>query len=113
MDSAHPIARHLRPCVAALVVALVVVPPLVSALDGGSGPTCPSIRLNRVCPAPVARIKFKPLPYDLTVQSVAFAEEQKLSRIIARTTALDDSSLESRPFRSPETRRGPPNALLA
>jgi|SRR5712692_598 len=102
-----------RLCIAALVAALVVVPPLVSALDGGGGPACSSIRLNRGFAASVAKIKLKPLPHDVTAHSVAVDEEQRLSRIIVSAAVLDESSLSSPAHRSPETRRGPPNALLA
>jgi hypothetical protein len=98
---------------AALVAVLVVVPPLVSAFDGGGGPACSSIRLNRGFAASVAKIKLKPLPHDLTGHFVAAEEDQRLLRIIARAAVLDESRIDSPAHRSPETRRGPPNALLA
>ena len=85
-DSAVTVARHLRLCVA-LVAVLLVVPPLVSALDDGNGPVCSSIRLNRSVAAPAANLKLTPLSHAVTAQSVAVDGG---SGILSRAAALDD-----------------------
>jgi len=107
-------ARHVRLCIAALVAALLVVPPLVSAFDGYGGPACLSLRINRAFAASsVAKGKAKPLSHDSAAQSAGVYEKQALPRIIARAAAPEESILESPADRSPETRPGPPHALLA
>src|SRR5512141_2998235 len=102
-----------RLCAAALVAVLLVVPPLVSALDGGGGPASWSIRLNRSGAASAAHVKLKPRPYDVAVHALLVAEERRLSRIIAGAAVLVQSRPQAPADRSPETRRGPPNARLA
>lgn len=112
MDSGQPIARHVRLCIAALVAALFVVPPLLSTLDAVSGPTTSSIRLNRAPAAPGAKGKSTRLICDVAVHSVVVHDEQGRARLVARA-ALDDLIPDSPVDRSPQTRRGPPNARLA
>lgn len=112
MDSGQPLGRHVRLCIAALVAALFVVPPLVSTLDAVSGPTTSSIRLNRGPVTPGAKGKSTRLLCDVAVHSVVVHDDQGRARIIARA-ALDESILDSPVDCSPQTRRGPPNARLA
>lgn len=111
--SAYTFAGFIALCGAALVAVLVVVPPLVSAFDGGGDPACSAIRLNRGCAATIAKTKVRPLPRAGTAWTSAAEEGPRLSRIVARAAELDESSIDSPAHRSPETRRGPPNALLA
>jgi len=101
--------------VVALVAVLLAVAPLASALDGGGGPASVSIRVNRGFAASVAKVRLTPLLHDVTayLRSVVAGDEQRLSRIAARSATLDESSLDSPAERSSETRRGPPNARLA
>jgi hypothetical protein len=110
--SAYTFAGVIGLCGAAVVALLVVVPPLLSAFDGGGGPACWSIRLNRGSAASIAKTRVEPLPHSVTAWTSAAEEGQRLSRIVARA-AVPDASIDSPADRSPETRRGPPNARLA
>lgn len=107
--TADPFSRHLRLC-AALVAAVLLVAPLVSALDGGSCPACSSTRVSRTAATLGAKIR-STLSYDAISPSFARYEGQAASRLVARAAALDQSTFDS-PARPPETRRGPPALLV-
>jgi hypothetical protein len=102
------VAHHLPLCIATLVAVLLVVPPLVSALDGDGGQACSSVRLHRGFGARIAKIKLTLLSHDVATPSAVVDEAQKRSRVVSRSAALDESTLDSAAARPPETRRGPP-----
>jgi hypothetical protein len=110
--SARSTQGHDRGCVAALVVALVVVPALVRAtqrLDGA--PTPCSMRLNRGFAAPASKVRLTP-PCDAAVQTAALDHEPTLTPTTA-ASAPAEWILRSAPDPFSETRRGPPNATLS
>ena len=110
--SARSAQGHSRGCIAALIVALVIVPALVRAtqrLDGA--PTPCSMRLNRGFAAPGSKVRLTP-PGDATVQTAALDHEPTLTPIAATSTP-DEWIPDSAPDPFFETRRGPPNAILA
>jgi len=109
--SADTCAGFTGRCVAALIAVLVVAPLLAGVFDGGGGPACSSIRLNRGFVTSVA--KTKALPHPVSACASTADVGQTLSRIVAGAAVLDESSIESPAHRSPETRRGPPNARPA
>jgi hypothetical protein len=102
------VPRHLRLC-AALVAAVLLVAPAVIALDGGDNPACSSSRLNRSAATSTAKTK-STLSHDAIAASSSGDRGQSVSQIVARASALDETTFDS-PSRPPETRRGPP-ALL-
>ena len=110
--SARLAQGHDRGCVAALVVALLVVPALVRAtqrLDGA--PTPCSMRLNRGFAAPASKVRLTP-PRDATVQTAAHDPEPRLTPIAA-VPAPDEWILRPTPDPISESRRGPPHATLS
>ena len=98
-------------CIATLIAALVTVPPLASAWDGGnSGPACS--RLHRGFATAATKTKLKSLHHVVFGDAGAAESGQRPSGIIAGAFALDESPLAPPAHRSPETRRGPPNRLF-
>src|SRR5690349_1632516 len=98
--------RALRFSIAALVGALLLVPPLVNGIDGDHAPACSSIGHARTHTAP-AKIKLKPLALDAGGR-LAAAPVDRCARTWARLDAFDSSPRECDADRSPESRRGPP-----